>query len=51
LEQVLSIADSAKRHGFEVAGFRSFGRPVPDAQIEAILVRAAINQEHENVGH
>jgi acetylornithine/succinyldiaminopimelate/putrescine aminotransferase/predicted amino acid dehydrogenase len=51
LEQVLSIADRAKRHGFEVAGFRSFGRLVPDAQIEGIQARAAINQDHENFAH
>jgi predicted amino acid dehydrogenase len=35
-EQALDIAARAARHGFRVAGFRSFGRPVEAAELEAI---------------
>lgn len=36
VSQVKGIAKLAKKHGFEVAGFRSFERPVSDVEIERI---------------
>jgi predicted amino acid dehydrogenase len=39
-ERVLGIGKLAKRHGFEVAGFRSFERAVTHDQIERIKERA-----------
>jgi len=34
--QVKEIAEIARRHGFKLAGFRSFEHAVPDADIERI---------------
>lgn len=44
LEQVEEIERLAKRHGFELAGFRSFERPVTPETIEAIRERAKIRR-------
>lgn len=41
LDKVLGIAKLAKKHGFELAGFRSFERAVTDEEIQAIRERAA----------
>jgi predicted amino acid dehydrogenase len=38
--QVKEIADSARRHGFKVAGFRSFEHAVPQEEIERIRLKA-----------
>lgn len=40
VEQVEGINKLAKKHGFELAGFRSFERPVTDAEIQAIKENA-----------
>ncbi|MGB9886920.1 MAG: shikimate dehydrogenase [Moorellales bacterium] len=40
LEQVEEISRLAKKHGFELAGFRSFERPLTMAEIEAVRERA-----------
>lgn len=40
LEQVEEIGRLARKHGFKLAGFRSFERPVTEEQIEAIRQRA-----------
>lgn len=40
LEQVEEIDRLARRHGFELAGFRSFERPLPTEVIEAVRERA-----------
>ncbi|MBC7345954.1 MAG: shikimate dehydrogenase, partial [Clostridia bacterium] len=45
LEQVEEIERLAKRHGFELAGFRSFERPVTPETIEAIRERAKIRRQ------
>ncbi|HHY45527.1 MAG TPA: shikimate dehydrogenase [Firmicutes bacterium] len=38
--KVKAIAELAKKHGFEVAGFRSFEKPVTDEEIERIKENA-----------
>jgi predicted amino acid dehydrogenase len=38
--QVKEIADIARRHGFKLAGFRSFEHAVPEAEIERIRFNA-----------
>jgi fatty aldehyde-generating acyl-ACP reductase len=38
--QVSGIAKLAKKHGFELAGFRSFERPVTAEEIEAVKQNA-----------
>jgi fatty aldehyde-generating acyl-ACP reductase len=43
LEQANEIGEMAARHGFRLAGFRSFEKPVTDAQISAVRERAARN--------
>lgn len=40
LEQVEETGRMAKKHGFRLAGFRSFERPVPEEKIMAIKQRA-----------
>lgn len=40
IEQVEEIAGLAKKHGFKLSGFRSFGRAVTDQEIEGIRLRA-----------
>ncbi len=40
LEQVEEISRLARRHGFRLAGFRSFDRPVTDEEIAAVRERA-----------
>jgi predicted amino acid dehydrogenase len=41
IEKVREIEQVAERHGFRLAGFRSFNQPVTDSQIEAIRHSAA----------
>jgi predicted amino acid dehydrogenase len=43
IEQANEIGAMAARHGFKLAGFRSFEKPVTDAQIAAVRERAARN--------
>ncbi|OPY57597.1 MAG: Long-chain acyl-(acyl-carrier-protein) reductase [Pelotomaculum sp. PtaU1.Bin035] len=43
IEKVEEIAALAKKHGFRVDGFRSFGRAVPPREIEMIKLRARGN--------
>jgi hypothetical protein len=38
--QVKEIAGIARRHGFKLAGFRSFERAVPEAEIERLRLKA-----------
>ena len=45
VEQVLQIGELAKKHGFKLAGFRSFERPVSPSQIEAIKNRVYEKKE------
>lgn len=40
IEKVEEIAALAKKHGFKLSGFRSFGRAVPLQEIEMIRLRA-----------
>jgi predicted amino acid dehydrogenase len=40
VSRIKGIAKLAKKHGFEVAGFRSFERPVTEAEIERIKENA-----------
>jgi fatty aldehyde-generating acyl-ACP reductase len=40
LEQVTEIGEMAARHGFKLSGFRSFEKPVTDAQIGRVRERA-----------
>jgi predicted amino acid dehydrogenase len=40
LDRVAGIAKLAKKHGFEVAGFRSFERPVTSEEIASIKEKA-----------
>jgi len=40
IEKVEEIAALAKKHGFKLAGFRSFGRAIPMQEIEMIKQRA-----------
>ncbi|MCG9968276.1 saccharopine dehydrogenase NADP-binding domain-containing protein [Pelotomaculum terephthalicicum JT] len=40
VEKVEEIAALAKKHGFKLAGFRSFGRAIPPQEIEMIKSRA-----------
>lgn len=40
LDRVTGIAKLAKKHGFEVSGFRSFERPVTDQEIATIKEKA-----------
>ncbi|MDD4169875.1 MAG: shikimate dehydrogenase [Desulfotomaculaceae bacterium] len=40
IEKVEEIAALAKKHGFKLSGFRSFGRAVPPQEIEMIRLRA-----------
>ncbi|HEY3999210.1 MAG TPA: hypothetical protein VGO93_10115, partial [Candidatus Xenobia bacterium] len=40
-EQVEEISRLARRHGFRLAGFRSFDRWVSDAEIESVKHEAA----------
>lgn len=42
LEQVEEIGRLARKHGFKLAGFRSFERPVEETQIEAIKRKAFV---------
>lgn len=44
LEQVEEIGKLAKKHGFRLAGFRSFERPVEEQQIESIRQKAFANR-------
>ena len=44
LEQVEEITRLAEKHGFKLAGFRSFERAVSDEKIAAIRNRAAAKQ-------
>ena len=44
LEQVEEITRLAEKHGFKLAGFRSFERAVSDETIAAIRARAASKQ-------
>jgi fatty aldehyde-generating acyl-ACP reductase len=39
-EQALDIAARAERHGFRVAGFRSFGRPVTREELDRVRANA-----------
>jgi fatty aldehyde-generating acyl-ACP reductase len=45
LEQVEEMGRLAKKHGFRLAGFRSFERPVPEEKILAIKKRAEEKQK------
>jgi len=40
VEQVLEIAQLARKHGFRLAGFRRFERAIPDGEIDRIRERA-----------
>ena len=44
IEQALEIDEIATRHGFKLAGFRSFGHEVSAAQIAAVRERASENR-------
>jgi len=39
--QVKVMADMARRHGFKLAGFRSFEHAVPETEIERIRLKTA----------
>lgn len=43
IEQATEIGEMAARHGFKLAGFRSFEKPVSEAQIAAVRERAVRN--------
>lgn len=45
IEQVLEIGALAKKHGFKLAGFRSFERPVTQDQIESVRAKAYEKKE------
>ncbi|PJF29139.1 MAG: shikimate dehydrogenase, partial [Phototrophicales bacterium] len=40
IEQALEVGEIATRHGFKLAGFRSFEKPVTDEQINLVRERA-----------
>jgi len=44
IERALAIQQIASRHGFRLAGFRSFEKPVTDTQINTVRERAAHNR-------
>lgn len=48
MEQVEEITELGHRHGFRLAGFRSFGRAVSDKEIESIKKKA--HQQRTRVG-
>ena len=43
LEQVRTIAALGQKHGFELAGFRAFDRPVSDEEVARVRARRAQN--------
>lgn len=45
LEQVQEISELARKHGFKLAGFRSFEKPVTEEQIAAIKARALLGKK------
>jgi predicted amino acid dehydrogenase len=45
LEKVEEITRLAKKHGFKLAGFRSFERGITNQEIEAIALKAKANRE------
>lgn len=45
VKQIETITQLARKHGFKLAGFRSFERAVTDAEIEKIKENAAANTE------
>ncbi len=49
VEQVNEIAEMAKRHGFRLAGFRSFEKALTDDKIQAIRTAAANSREMATV--
>ena len=50
LEQVEEISRLAKKHGFKLAGFRSFERAVSPGQIQAIKNRADLKRKQQGQG-
>jgi predicted amino acid dehydrogenase len=46
VDRTLEISEICTRHGFKLAGFRSFERPVTDAQIARVRERAQENLKH-----
>jgi predicted amino acid dehydrogenase len=49
LSQVLTIDKIARRHGFQLGGFRSFERAITEAEISAIKQQADISQAPSGV--
>jgi fatty aldehyde-generating acyl-ACP reductase len=45
LEKALEIGGIARRHGFHLSGFRSFGHEVPQTTIDAVRERALVNRQ------
>ncbi len=50
IEQVETIRSLAAKHGFRLAGFRSFGNAVTDAEIEKIRQRARAMESYHTEG-
>ncbi len=48
LSQVMSIDKIAKRHGFELGGFRSFERAITESEIASIKARSRADQSQDN---
>jgi len=44
VDRILGIAKLARKHGFELAGFRSFEKPVTREEIEAVKKKARIKR-------
>lgn len=48
LSQVMSIDKIARRHGFELGGFRSFERAITESEIASIKARSRADQSQDN---
>lgn len=49
VEKVEEIAALAKKHGFKLAGFRSFGKAVPEQEIKEIRLRAKNERQKQSL--